>query len=105
MFIESSSANQVHRSVGVETRTSDYPRIHLTISTGVEGRGYEPCRAPVVADLAPLVVRTVPACWRVFCHESRIDAIRPCRRLGSGLVGEPDVCRPEIVVRRARFLE
>jgi len=32
----------------------------------------------------------------------RIDSIRPCRRLAArGLVGEPDVCRPEIVVRRA----
>jgi hypothetical protein len=39
---------------------------------------------------------------RVFCHEGYIDSIRPCRRLAAcGLVGEPDVCRPEIVVRRA----
>jgi hypothetical protein len=39
---------------------------------------------------------------RGFCHEVQIDSIRPCRRLAArGLVGEPDVCRPEIVVRRA----
>jgi hypothetical protein len=39
----------------------------------------------------------------VFCHEVRIDSIRPCRgRLQArGLVGEPDVSRPEIVARRA----
>jgi hypothetical protein len=40
--------------------------------------------------------------WRVFCHEVRVDLIRPCRRLAArGLDGEPDVCRPAIVVRRA----
>jgi hypothetical protein len=44
----------------------------------------------------------VIAGWLVFCHEVRLDSIRPCRRLTArGLVGEPDVCRPEIVVRRA----
>jgi hypothetical protein len=43
-----------------------------------------------------------PVGWRGFCHEVHIDSIRPCRRLAArGLVGEPDVCRPEIVVRRA----
>jgi hypothetical protein len=40
--------------------------------------------------------------WRIFCHEVRIDSIRPCRRLAArGLVGEPGACRPETVVRRA----
>ena len=39
---------------------------------------------------------------RVFCHEVRINSIRPNRGLvARGLVGEPGVCRPEIVVRRA----
>jgi hypothetical protein len=38
----------------------------------------------------------------VFCREVRIDPIRPNRGLvARGLVGEPGVCRPEIVVRRA----
>jgi len=36
---------------------------------------------------------------RGFCHEVRIDSIRPCR-WASGLVG-PDVCRPDSVARRA----
>jgi hypothetical protein len=36
---------------------------------------------------------------RGFCHEVRIDSIRPCR-WASGLVG-PDVYRPDNVARRA----
>ena len=40
--------------------------------------------------------------WRVFRHEVHIDSIRPCRRLAArGLVGEPGVCRPAAVARRA----
>jgi hypothetical protein len=40
--------------------------------------------------------------WRVFCHEVRVDSIRPYRRLAArGLVGEPGVCRPAVVARRA----
>ncbi len=43
-----------------------------------------------------------PPVRRVFCHEVRVDSIRPRRRLAArGLVGEPDVSRPEIVARRA----
>jgi hypothetical protein len=38
---------------------------------------------------------------RGFCHEVRIDSIRPCR-WASGLVG-PDVCRPDNIARRAAF--
>jgi len=36
---------------------------------------------------------------RGFCHEVRIDSIRPCR-WANGLVG-PDVYRPDNVARRA----
>jgi hypothetical protein len=39
---------------------------------------------------------------RVFRHEVHIDSIRPYRRLAArGLVGEPGVCRPAVVARRA----
>jgi hypothetical protein len=40
-----------------------------------------------------------PAGWRVFCHEVRIDSIRPCR-WASGLV-RPDVYRLDNVARPA----
>jgi hypothetical protein len=36
---------------------------------------------------------------RGFCHEVRVDSIRPCR-WASGLVG-PDVYRPDNIARRA----
>jgi hypothetical protein len=34
-----------------------------------------------------------PRGWRVFCHEVRIDSLRPCRRLAArGLVGDAPEC-------------
>jgi hypothetical protein len=62
-------------------------------------RGCKPCAG---ADRSESVICSGPPDWRVFCHEVRIDSIRPCRRLAArGLVGEPDVCRPDLAADEA----